>query len=168
MARPDAVIALDALGDAFYRPTSDDQLDGLFDRFAALYASATEPEREQIRHDLLESRWATAGYWQPGKQSFYRRFITLRRVEDLRRALVLVSMANGGGDPRDAIAAVDDLTFFAQSGGLDPHDVLREVAGMSCRKSMLGMMSMAELLENRAERCAAEPAVAADGAPPRR
>ena len=168
MARSDAFIALNALGEAFYRPTSEDQLDVLFDRFAALYASSTEPQREQIRHDLAESRWAKAGYWQPGKQSFYRRFIDRRLVEDLRRALVLLSMVNGGQDPRDTIAAVDDLTFFAQSGGLDPHDVLIEVAGVSSRKSMFGMTSMADLLESRAEQCAAEPAVAADGAPPRR
>jgi hypothetical protein len=168
MARSDALTALEVLGEAFYRPTSDDQLDVLFDRLAVAYARSTEPEREQIRHDLIESRWAIAGYWQPGKQSFYRRFIARRRIEDLRRALVLLSMANGGRDPRDAIAALDDLVFFAQSGGLDSHDLLMEVAGMSSRKSMLGMTSMADLLENRAERRAAEPAVAADGAPPRR
>jgi hypothetical protein len=168
MARAEALIALESLGEAFYRPTSYDQLDVLFDRLAAAYADSTEPEREEIRHALAGSQWATAGYWQPGKQSFYRRFIDARRLEDLRRALVLLSMANGGDDPRDTIAAVDDLTFFAQSDGVNAHDLLKEVAGMSSRKSMLGMTSMADLLDNRATRCAAEPAVAADGAPPRR
>jgi hypothetical protein len=168
MARSDAVLVLEALGEAFYRPSSEEQLDSLFDRLADAYSNSPETEREQIRHDLTESQWAAAGYWQPGKQSFYRRFVDRRRVDDLRRALILLSMVDGGRDPRDAIAAVDDLTFFAKSRGIDARDVLVEVAGMSSRKSMLGMTSMADLLENQAQRCAAEPGIAADGATPRR
>jgi len=59
---------------------------------------------------------------------------------------MLESMLEARDDPRDTIAGVSDLAYWARARDLDASSVLREVAQVSSAKSMLGMESMQALL----------------------
>ena len=141
---------MEALGDAVSRHVSPPEFDALFDKLAAAYAACVEPERERIRAAVRISRWATAGFWGRECTSFFQRFCDTRQPADMKRALILISIRNGGDDPRDAIAAVDDIVYWAKASSLDAVSILRDVAMMSSSEPMLGMGSMRELLEGRA------------------
>jgi len=127
------------------------EFDALFDDLVRVYVESTEPTRERIRESVRRSRWAALGFWAPGHPGFFRRFRDDRQLTDLKRSLMLESMLDARDDPRDTIAGVSDLAYWARSRDLDASAVLREVAQVSSAKSMLGMGSMQALLLRMAD-----------------
>jgi len=128
------------------------KLDELFDAFSKEYAVAPERHRQTLRESFAATtHWATGEVWKGG-DSYFRRFSGLERdALDLRRALVLVSLTDGGSDTRDAIMAMDDLIVWAKGDGIGYANIFREVAAMSSPKNRWGMGSIRSLMEDRSK-----------------
>src|SRR5688572_2085804 len=125
-------------------------LDRLFDDFAATYAEAPERHRRLLRREFAATEcWVKGKVWKDGK-SYHRRFWDIDRdLRDLKRALVLESLMDGGSDTRNAVMGMDDLIRFARGSSMDYRGVFAEVAAMSSPVDRMGLGSMRALMEAR-------------------
>jgi hypothetical protein len=127
-------------------------LDAMFDNFSASYAEAPERHRRFLRDEFAATEfWAKGKVWKDG-DSYHRRFWEMDRdLRDLRRALVVESLMDGGNDTRDAIVGMDDLIVFARGSSMDYRPVFAEVAAMSSAVDRMGLGSMRALMESRSK-----------------
>jgi hypothetical protein len=125
-------------------------LDELFDTFSTEYAAAPERHRRKLREAFLGTKnWGGGEVWKNGA-TYFRRFSSLERdPRDLRRALVLVSLTDGGNDTRDAVMVMDDLIVWARGANITHEGIFAEIAGMSSPEDRFGMGSIRSLLEAR-------------------
>ena len=103
----------------------------LLPELLTLYTSGSDDEREELRALLAECtsfRWALG--W-----GLFDRIVT---PDDMRQALAVLSMKDGGSDWRDEIVALDHLCGVMRKAGMPMAPLLREAAGWSSDVSRFG------------------------------
>ena len=115
-----------------------------------LYMTGADDDRQWVRDLLRECptfRWAFGWRYASPKPPV--------TAEDMIKALVLLSMEDGGADPRDQQVLLDKLCAAARQSGLDLPPLLRQAAAWSSDEARFPpMRSTRALLLDYAERFA--------------